>query len=254
MRKAIQHIVVAVLMITVFQINAQTPEQSFETGNKHYADGQFQEAIDAYRKVLDSGQESAAVYYNLANAHYKLNNIAPSIYYYEKAKRLNPADADIKNNAAFASKMKIDAITPLPENTVKKWFNSVLNLLTSDGWAYATVILAMLFVIFFLAYYFSYGTGKKRVFFTGTFVSLLLAGLSLMFAYNAFAKAEKDNLAIVFAQESTVKAEPNLASAEAFVLHEGTKVMILETVKDWKHISIADGKSGWIPATDIKEL
>ncbi|RMB63338.1 tetratricopeptide repeat protein [Dokdonia sinensis] len=254
MKKAIQHIVMAVFMISVFQLQAQNPEQSFETGNKHYADGQFQEAIDAYQKVLDSGKESAAVYYNLANAHYKLNNVAPSIYYYEKAKLLAPADPDIKNNAAFASKMKIDAITPLPENTIKKYYNNILNLLTTDGWAYTTVILAMFFVAFFLAYYFSYGTGRKRVFFAATFVALLLAGLSLMFAYNAFAKAEKDNPAIVFATESTVKSEPNLASTEAFILHEGTKVLILETVKNWKRIQIADGKSGWIPTTDIKEL
>lgn len=254
MRNVIKHIVMTVLMVTVSHLIAQTPEQSFEQGNKHYAEGQFQEAIDAYKKVLDNDQESAAVYYNLANAHFKLNNVAPSIYYFEKAKRLAPADRDIKNNAAFAEKMTIDAITPLPENTFKKQFNNILTLLTTDGWAYATVIFVALFVLFFLGYYFSFVAIKKRAFFISSFLSLVFAGLSLVFAYTAYAKIAKDKPAIVFATESEVKSEPNLASADAFKLHEGTKVMILESVENWKRIIIADGKSGWIPATDIREL
>lgn len=255
MTKAIRHTTVALLILFVVgSAVSQTPEQFFEQGNTYYAAGEYQEAVDAYKKVLDSDQESAAVYYNIANAHYKLNNVAPSIYYYEKAKQLDPADRDIRNNAAFAQKIKIDAITPLPENTFKKWFNSVLNLMTTDGWAYTTVILVFLFVAFFLAYYFSFSSDKKRGFFVGSFLSILAAGLALVFAYTAFAKAEKDNPAIVFAASTDVKSEPKLASTDAFTLHEGTKVMIIESVENWKRILLADGKTGWIPATDIREL
>ena len=254
MRKAITNSAIAILILMVFQVAAQTPAQLFEQGNKHYADGRYQEAVDAYKKALDSDQESAAIYYNLANAHYKLTNIAPSIYYYEKAKQLAPGDKEIRNNASFAQKMKIDAITPLPENTFKRWFNNILNLMTTDGWGYTTVVLVFLFVAFFLAYYFSFGTSKKRTFFVGSFLSLLLGIFALVFAYNAFAKAEKDNPAIVFAVEVEVKSEPNLASTEAFTLHEGTKVMVLESVENWKKILLVDGKTGWIPATDIREL
>jgi len=249
MNKTLQHLLsLVIFMITTAQF-AQTPTELFESGNKHYADGRYQEAIDAYTKVLDQDMESAAVYYNLANAHYKLNNVAPTIYYYEKAKRLAPADQAIKNNASFASKMKIDAIT-----TFKSSFNKVLHLMTTDGWAYATVIFVFLFVIFFLGYYFTYRTGSKRAFFIGSFVSLIIAGLSLVFSYNAFAKAENDRPAIVFSTESQVKSEPNRTSTDAFLLHEGTEVMVLEVVEDWKKIVLIDGKTGWIPTTDIKEL
>ncbi len=250
----ITKIVGLIVLLAFFNLEAQTPEQSFEAGNTQYAEGRFQEAIDAYKKVLDSGQESAALYFNLANANYKLNNIAPSVYYYEKALRLDPTDTDVKNNIQFAEKMKIDAITPLPENTVKKWFNSVLNLLTVDGWAYATILFVFLFVILFVAYYFTFGSGKKRALFTTSFLSLMFAILSLVFAYNAFAKAEKDKPAIVFSKEVDVKAEPNLSSPKSFTLHEGTKVMILDTENNWKRVQLADGKSGWIPISDIKEL
>lgn len=254
MKKTLQHILGIAFFVITTSLFAQTPTQLFETGNTHYADGRYQEAIDAYNKILNQDMESTALYFNLANAHFKLNNVAPSIYYYEKAKRLAPADPEIKNNASFVAKMKIDDITPLPENIFSKSFNKVLYLLTTDSWAYATIISVFLFVAFFLGYYFTNATGLKRTLFIGSFVSLLIAGLSLIFAYNAFAKAKNNHLAIVFAKESQVKSEPDLASTDAFLLHEGSKVLVLESVKKWQHIKLADGTEGWILATDIKEL
>lgn len=254
MSKLLKNISTIVLIGIVFQLQGQTAQDYFNQGNTDYADGRYQEAIDAYHKVLDSDQESAAVYYNLANAHFKLNNVAPSIYYYEKAKQLAPGDSEIRNNASFAEKMKIDAITPLPENTFRKWFNTILNLFSTDGWAYATVTLLISFVLLFLGYYFSLGVSKKRAFFAFSFLCLFLGGLALVFAYTAHEHSLNDRPAIVFATVSDVKSEPNLASTDAFTLHEGTKVMVLESVDNWKKILLVDGKTGWIPVTDIREL
>jgi tetratricopeptide (TPR) repeat protein len=254
MKKFLIHIILGLFIGHSCLANAQTPEASFDKANTHYADGQYQEAVDAYMKVVEAGLESVALYYNLGNAHYKLNNVAPANYYYEKAKRLAPNDSDIRNNVAFAENMRIDAIDPLPENTFKKWFNSVLSIFTVDGWAYTTVIFIIAFVLLFLGYYFSFGTGRKRLFFITAFSSLILGGFSLVCAYSAFAKAENDRPAIVFSASTEVKSEPNLASTNAFTLHEGTKVLVLEETKDWKRIKLIDGKTGWILAEDIKEL
>ena len=60
--------------------------------------------------------------------------------------------------------------------------------------------------------------------------------------------------AIIFASEIEVKTEPTVGSNVAFVLHEGTKVQILDTLNNWKQIKLTDGKTGWIPAQDIKAL
>ena len=71
---------------------------------------------------------------------------------------------------------------------------------------------------------------------------------------------KKENLdhkrfAIVFAQEVTIKTEPNLKSETAFILHEGTKVQIVEFYKDsWSKIKLLDGTVGWISTNDFKEL
>jgi len=49
-------------------------------------------------------------------------------------------------------------------------------------------------------------------------------------------------------------SDPNKTSSEAFRLHEGTKVQVLEAYDNWNKIKLSDGKIGWIPSQDIKEL
>jgi tetratricopeptide (TPR) repeat protein len=229
-------------------------ETLFQQGNAHYNDGDYSEAITKYRAILDSGSHSAELYFNLGNAYYKLNTIAPSIYYYEKALQLAPNDKDILNNIAFARNMTIDAISPVPEVGFSKLIKNVTNILSFDDWAKAAVGSVMLFVLLFLSYYFSYSTGKKRLAFISSFVVIIMACVALSLAYHKYNLEQNDKPAIVFAKETQIKNEPNLRSAEAFKLHEGTKVQVLDTVDNWKKIKIADGKTGWVLSEDIKLL
>ena len=233
---------------------AQQPTDLFEKGNQQYANGNYQEAVNSYEEVAKQGYESAALYFNLANAQYKLNRIAPSVYYYEKALKLDPKNKDIQNNLTFAKNMTIDAITPLPQNTFKKWYNSILSLFTIDGWAVVTVILVFVFVFAFIGYYFTVRTGMKRLLFTTSFVALGLAVISLAISFQARSFDRNNRPAIVWSPEAEVKSEPNLRSDQTFLLHEGTKVHVLEETDDWKRIRIADGKEGWVTNTEIKEL
>lgn len=242
------------LLISSFALFAQSPQQYFEQGNDAYSKQDFQGAVDNYNKVLDADVHSAEVYFNLANAYYKLNRIAPSIYNYEKALELDPGNADIKNNLAFAENMKIDAISTLPQGVFKRWYNALLKTFSLDGWAILTVSLILLAMVSFILYYFTYATGRKRLFFTSSFIALGLGIFALFMAFNFQARSQKDQFAIVFSKEAQVKSGPNLASEEAFILHEGTKVGVIEADGDWKRIKLADGSEGWIPASDIREL
>lgn len=226
----------------------------FEQANDLYNKGDFENAITTYKAILDTGEHSAALYFNLANAHYKLNHIAPSIYYYEKALKLAPNDKEIHNNIAFARNMTIDAIDKIPEVGFAKLSKTVTNWLTFDNWAKLSVALMVLFVVFYLVYYFNNGTTQKRFAFISAMAFLILSGCTIALAYNNYNLVQKDQPAIVFAKETLVKSEPNMRSSESFKLHEGTKVQILDTVDNWKKIKLADGKTGWIPNQDIKAL
>lgn len=226
----------------------------FEKANGLYNEGKYAEAIENYTAILDAGNHSADLYFNLANAHYKLNNIAPSIYYYEKALRLEPNDADIKNNIAFAKNMTIDAIDVVPDVGFSKLLKGITNKMSFDNWSKASVGLVFCFVILFLIYYFTYSTINKRMAFLGSLLALVLVCVTLAFAFHKYNLDKKDNPAIVFVQESKVKSNPNTRSEESFRLHEGTKVQVVDTYDEWKKIKLSDGKVGWVISDDIKLL
>ena len=245
---------VQIFILTISAIVFGQSNTLFEQGNSLYNEGKYQEAINSYEAILENGEHSAELYFNLANAHYKLNSIAPSIYYYEKALQLNPNDDEIKNNAAFARNMTIDAIDTIPEVGFTRIMKNTTNTFSFDTWAVLSIVLVFAFVVFFLMYYFSYATNKKRFLFLSSGASIALALIALFFAFQKFNLDQKDRPAIVFAKESQIKTEPNLRSEEAFRLHEGTKVQVIESLKDWQKIKLSDGKIGWIPKQDIKLL
>tara|TARA_R110002072_G_scaffold22615_1_gene79273 strand:- start:91754 stop:92503 length:750 start_codon:yes stop_codon:yes gene_type:complete len=226
----------------------------FEQGKERYKEGKFQEAVDSWMKILNSGEHSANLYFNLGNAHYKLNNIGPSIYYYEKALQLDPNDSDIKTNLAFAEHAKIDAIEPLPKTVFAKWYATTSGILSFNGWAIAAVAFSVLFTILFLTYYFSVSERKKRLLFGGALFSILFLIISLAMAFQIQSDTRKDKPAIIFAESIEVKSEPNMGSELAFVLHEGTKVQIIDQDESWVRIELSNGKDGWIPLSDIKQL
>lgn len=243
------------ILVILFSIvgSAQNPA-IFEQANALYNDGKYAESIDRYNAILDTEKHSAELYFNLANAHYKLNNIAPSIYFYEKALQLSPNDEEIKSNLAFAKNMTIDAIDNIPLTGLSKIVNKITNTMSFDNWAKISVSLVFCFVVLFLMYYFAYSTINKRLAFIGSLTTLCLVFISLAFAFHKYNLVKNDRPAIVFEQESKIKSEPNSRSEESFRLHEGTKVQVLDTVNNWSKIKLSDGKIGWVSTDEIRML
>ncbi len=248
--KKVFYIISFLLSLTAFSQN----QTLFEKANALYNEGKYAEAIDTYNTILDTKNHSADLYFNLANAHYKLNNIAPSIYFYEKALQLMPNDDDIKNNLSFAQNMTIDAIDVIPEAGFAKLIKNITNVMSFDNWAKTAIGLVFCFVVLFLIYYFAYSTIYKRLTFMGSVLSLILLCISLAFAFHKYNIDKKDNPAIVFVQESKIRSDPNSKSEESFRLHEGTKIQVLESYNNWKKIKLSDGKMGWVKSEDIKLL
>ncbi|MDN3678510.1 tetratricopeptide repeat protein [Flavobacterium paronense] len=240
------------IFLLIFQISlAQT---GFDQGNKFYEKENWIAAISSYESVVNSGKQSAELYFNLGNCYYKSHKVAPAIFNFEKALLLSPNDTEIKTNLEFARKMAIDDIKVIP----KVGFNKLLADLTSkyyyDTWAWIAVAFAFLFLLFFVGYYFSHSTVLKRIFFFGMFLWLIGIGLSAASGFYEKGRMDNERPAIVFAETASVKSEPKSAATDAFVLHEGTKVYILESIANWKKVELTDETTGWIEESTIKEI
>ena len=229
-------------------------QKGFENGNALYQKGKYQEAIKAYETELAANKQSAELYFNIGNCYYKLNKVAPSIYNYEKALLLNPDDTEIQNNLKFAQKLQIDDIKTVEKVGFNKVIQDFTNTFNYNTWGGITVGLSILFLLCFVGYYFSQITVSKRLFFVGMFSVLLLLLVSVAAAIFEKNQFNYDQPAIVFSEVASVKSEPKVGAADAFMLHEGTKVYIVETLDNWNKIQLTDGNEGWIENNAIKRL
>ena len=240
-------------LLPALPVGAQA-DALFAKAAEAYNAGDFQQAVSLYEEILSGNQHSAALYFNLGNAHYKMGEIAPSIYYYEKALLLDPNDAEIQNNLSFARNMTLDAIQPLPQTDLKRLYDNLVFYFRQDLWAYLGVAFMLLFVAGSVLFLALRRPNQKRVALIGGIVALLFSLGSTSMAYLQHLAYQSDQPAIVFEEEVAARSEPNPRSKEAFLLHEGTKVQLLDTLDNWQKVRLADGQTGWMPLKSLRRL
>lgn len=244
-----------ILLLVIFYFSGQAQNDAlFSKATDAYNASDYNTAIENYLTIIETGQHSSELYFNLGNSYYKLNQIAPSIYYYEKALLLKPNDAEIINNLGYAQNMTLDAIELMPETGLSKIYNDITSQLSFDQWGYAAVIFVILFVLLYIAFYYLENATQKRIAFITSLLSLVLAVVSVIFAFLQYRDFQADKPAIVFDNEIKVTSEPNKNSQTVFTLHEGTKLNVLEELNGYKKIRIADGQTGWLTTESIKML
>ena len=95
---------------------------------------------------------------------------------------------------------------------------------------------------------------RRTGFFTGI-VTLLLAVASLSFSVwqkNDYFSADE---AIVMKPVISVKSSPSSeATKDLFILHEGTKVKVIDQVGSWNNIELSDGRQGWLKSEEICKI
>ena len=245
---------ITLICLAIATIGWGQDQDNFDKATTLYQKGDYTQAAAVYSSILKSGKESSALYYNLGNTYYKLNNVPESIYYYEKALQLDPENADAKNNLIFANQMKVDAITPLPKTWVRQLSDGIVGLFSAHTWAVLSIIGVFAFVLSFLLYYFVERTALKRTFFSLMLVFLFFAVGSYTLAHFCHKQVIQTQNAILFDKTVRVFSDANAYSSEVMQLHEGTKVEIIEDAKDWVKIRLVNGKTGWTKVSSLRKL
>lgn len=226
----------------------QTPEQWFEQANAAYNAGRYDSAIFLYDRVLQYNLESVPLYFNMGNAYYKMREYPMAIYYFEKALKLDPSNDDARTNLAIANMAIVDKIEPVPQSFIVKGWNGLRGMLSGGQWAWLSVAAFGLLLVAVGLFIRSNRMALRKLGFFGGIVMALVFVLSVMFASQLKKAALKEDQAIVITPTVTVRSTPNEASVDLFVLHEGTKVEILDHADGWNKIKIANGSIGWLQA------
>lgn len=236
-------------------LKAQENEtQLFDEANTAYNNGDFEAAIEGYSKIEDLGRESVVLFFNKANAYYKLKNYPMSILYYEKALVLDPTNEDIKTNLQIANLTKVDKIDPVPQSVFVKWWRTAKESLRPNAWAWLSVALLFVSLAFLLLFFLSRVQGLRK---TGFFVSLVFF-VAFVFSVIFAAQSRHDYFtcddAIIVTPSVTMMSAPTKSGQELLILHEGTKVKIVGSVEGWNKVKLSDGNIGWIKTADMREF
>ena len=231
------------------------PDSLWKAGVEAYSAGDWNQAVSAWSDVASTGLRSKELYFNLGNAYFKAGETARAVLNYERALRLDPSDADIRYNLEFARNQTQDRIDEVPELILKTWARKVNYLLPSNAWAGLSLFFLALALALGLLFLLGPTAGARRAgFFTGI-AALLLALAAWGFARGQKAAAERHDAAIVMRPVTSVTSSPsNEATKSLFILHEGTKVKVLDEVSGYSDIELADGRRGWIPTADIERI
>ena len=219
-----------------------------------YQKGNYQQAIRDYEEILKNG-ESAEIYFNLGNAYYRTDNITKAVLNYERARLLSPGDDDINFNLQFARSKTIDKITPESEMFFVTWYKSLVNFTSVDNWAKTGILCIVMALLLVLLYLFGPQLMLRKIGFFGGLAFFVIFLLSNLFAFQQKQALDNRTGAIIMAPSVNVKKTPAKNSADQFVLHEGTRVDIIDKgMTDWRCIRVGDGREGWIETKAIEEI
>lgn len=235
--------------------NANTNHAHYDSlytlGNDAYIRQAFDTALMHYGTIVESGLESADLYYNMGNAHYKMGQIPSAILYFEKAILLNPSNADYTYNLNLANNQIVDDIKALPTPFYTKWWRTLIFSASSLVWSICVIVSFILLVSWVLLFRFSNTSNHKRISFFMIIMFTLTTAVFYLFANNQFKQMENNNFCIVFAERATIFSEPNLNATTLFIVHEGIKLQVIKEDHNWYKIQLPDGSNGWIPSEQI---
>lgn len=226
-------------IVTGASARAAAGSSAFDDANKLYEQGRFADAAAAYEKILQTGQASAAVYFNLGNAWFKSGQLGRAISYYRLAEQLAPRDPDIRANLQFA-RNNVNGGATRPADRWRRWTGR----LTLNEWT--TLAAGALWFWFVLLALGRMRPALRKLLrgYTATagFVTGLMAvGLGLT-GYDRLVVRR----AIVVNRESVVRYGPFEESDSYYTARDGVELVVGDQRNDWIEVTNAAGRKGWL--------
>ncbi len=231
-----------------------TSDELWNRANTAYANGNYIKAEKMYSEILNRGVHSAALYYNLGNVQHKRGEIARALLYYYRAEQLAPSDADIQHNIEVLRSKTKDNIEQMPRLFIVEWSEWLGSRLNCMQWSVLSLIFLVVALSGLLLYLLADAIRMRRL---GFWVMVVVALLFVVTTHHALVERSEmlnPSEAVVMSSSVSVTSSPSRSSTELFIIHEGTKVEVLNNHETWSEIMIDDGKRGWVESRRIETI
>ena len=246
-------IFIFLLLVSVsIKADISDPTGVFNEGNKQYEEHNYEAAINSYEGLCEEFY-SPELFLNLGNSYYKLDDIPNTILYYEKALKLSPGNLNILHNLKLANKRVSDKNKVNDSVRLNDWFFTWVSN-APNYWAYNSVYLFIIGSLLLILYLFSKSRKLKKLTFYTAVIALILGIFSIVFSGFHKSRLMSIEEAVIFKPSIDLMSEPTENSSVSFVLHEGTKIKILDATELWYEIRFSDGKIGWLQKEFVETI
>jgi len=222
-----------------------------QTANQLYEQNEFVDAYYIYKGLVNEGQYSYQLFYNLGSTYYQLDSVAPSIYYYEKAKQINNSDSDLEHNLSLAYGRQQDDIDKFPELFVVSFLKKISGIFSSNLW----LILSLLTLWTAAILYYLKSSQSGWLFQNRRWLIPLVFGLfAFLMAYLNNYYNNSTQHAIVYDALTEVHKSANADSESIQTIHEGLKLIVLDEVDEWLKVKMTDNTVGWLKKSAVKKI
>ena len=216
----------------------------FEAANQAYDQGKFSEAKVGYEKLVEAGEWSANLFYNLGNADHRLGATGRAILDYERALALDPAHPEARANLAVLRKQTG------ARQRAAVWEDSVFAGRSMDVWTIVASASAWL-AVFGFALIFTGKRAEKSGLWLTTVVALLVCAYA---AGVLWWRGQDRALAIVVAQQTEARLAPADSAGLAEALPAGSRVQVLSERGEWTYCLLPGAGRGWIPQAAVERV
>ena len=225
----------------------------FQTANEAYSAGDYAEAIAGYESILEDRTHFESEY-NLGNAYYKMRDWGSAILHYERAAQLSPSNPDVRTNLILANAQIKDRIESLPSNGILDIWDRIVAPGRFKLWM---IIMAFGWILGFGALAWRVWETRlenRRILGTSAAALLSLGLITMLLAWSTSQRIESSKSAIITVSETPIRNEPGTNGMTLFMLHEGTKVTVMERQGEHWEVQLANGNTGWISSSDLTEI
>lgn len=226
-------------------LRAETAEDTFDAACREYEQGHWDAAADGFRSLLRYGIADWRLEYNLANTEYKRGRLGEAILHYERARRLNPADAEIVANLALARSKIRDVVEDDAAGGLLSAVRAVQDRVGVS--AQLVMLLVAVWLIAAIVTWCGSRSGGFTPLWGWTLAALLLVSALLFLSWRAtWFRLEGTPRAVILKASVEALAGPGVNNAALFTLHEGIAVTIESEREGWLQVSLPNGLTGWV--------
>jgi tetratricopeptide (TPR) repeat protein len=232
--------------VSLFFATAVLAGDEFKSASVLYDAGKYADAAAAFERITP---KTAAVLFNLGNAHFRLEQLGRAVLDYERARQLAPTDPDILANLRFAEERLGVAEVNLPTKPGARFWESITGRRTIGQWARHEVAGVWLTVLLLAG---AIWWPRLR---TGLVIFAVVAGGWLVLTSAILVwRTTAPPAAIVLTGQTEARFAPLEDATVHFQLGEGTKVCIREDRGQWWLVDRADGQQGWIKSDAVERV